>query len=50
MLRGLLFGITAADPLTLVGMPAILLAVASVAGYLPTSAMPRRLARRSSNS
>jgi predicted permease len=34
-LSGLLFGVTAADPITFVGMIATLIAVAIVAGYLP---------------
>ena len=34
-LGGMLFGVTAADPLTFLGMPAILTLVALAAGYLP---------------
>ena len=34
-LGGLLFGVTATDPLTFVGMPVVLTLVAVVAGYLP---------------
>jgi predicted permease len=34
-LGGLLFGVTASDPLTFVGMPAVLTLVAVAAGYLP---------------
>ena len=34
-LGGLLFGVTATDPVTLLGVPAILTLVAAVAGYLP---------------
>jgi ABC-type antimicrobial peptide transport system permease subunit len=34
-LGGLLFGVTATDPLTFLGMPAILTLVAVAAGYLP---------------
>src|SRR5207253_1848041 len=34
-LRGLLFGVTATDPITFVGMIAVLTAVATLAGYLP---------------
>jgi ABC-type antimicrobial peptide transport system permease subunit len=34
-LGSLLFGVTAGDPITFVGMAALLLAVAAVAGYIP---------------
>jgi ABC-type antimicrobial peptide transport system permease subunit len=34
-LDGLLFGVTASDPLTLLGMPVVLILVAVAAGYLP---------------
>jgi ABC-type antimicrobial peptide transport system permease subunit len=34
-LGGLLFGVTATDPVTLLGVPAILTLVAAAAGYLP---------------
>ncbi len=34
-LGGLLFGVTANDPLTFVGMPVVLTLVAAIAGYLP---------------
>ena len=40
-LTGLLFGVTATDPLTFFGMPVVLAAVAVLAGYLPA----RRAAR-----
>jgi ABC-type antimicrobial peptide transport system permease subunit len=35
-LGGLLFGVTATDPVTLLGMPAVLTLVAAAAGYLPS--------------
>jgi ABC-type antimicrobial peptide transport system permease subunit len=35
MLGGLLFGVTATDPLTFLGMPLVLALVAVLAGYLP---------------
>jgi ABC-type antimicrobial peptide transport system permease subunit len=34
-LGGLLFGVTARDPLTFLAMPAVLTVVAAIAGYLP---------------
>jgi hypothetical protein len=34
-LGGMLFGVTASDPLTFLGMPAVLAVVAMLAGYLP---------------
>jgi ABC-type antimicrobial peptide transport system permease subunit len=34
-LGGLLFGVTATDPLTFLGMPVVLALVAATAGYLP---------------
>ena len=34
-LGGLLFGVTATDPLTFLGIPAVLTLVAAAAGYLP---------------
>jgi predicted permease len=34
-LNGLLFGVTATDPLTFLGMPMVLALVAAIAGYLP---------------
>jgi predicted permease len=34
-LGGLLFGVTATDPLTFLGMPIVLASVAAIAGYLP---------------
>ncbi len=34
-LGGLLFGVTSSDPVTFVGMPVVLTAVAAIAGYLP---------------
>jgi len=34
-LRGFLFGVTASDPVTFVGMLLVLCAVAALAGYLP---------------
>ena len=34
-LGGLLFGVTATDPLTFLGMPVVLAVVAAIAGYLP---------------
>ena len=34
-LGGLLFGVTARDPLTFLGMPIVLALVAALAGYLP---------------
>jgi ABC-type antimicrobial peptide transport system permease subunit len=34
-LRGLLFGVTATDPLTYLAMPVVLTLVALAAGYLP---------------
>jgi ABC-type antimicrobial peptide transport system permease subunit len=34
-LGGMLFGVTANDPLTFLGMPAVLALVAVLAGYLP---------------
>jgi predicted permease len=34
-LGGILFGITASDPVTFAGMPLVLIAVAALAGYLP---------------
>jgi predicted lysophospholipase L1 biosynthesis ABC-type transport system permease subunit len=40
-LGGLLFGVTATDPLTFLGMPMVLALVAAMAGYLPA----RRAAR-----
>ena len=40
-LEGLLFGMTPADPVTFVGIGALLMAVATLAGYLPA----RRAAR-----
>jgi ABC-type antimicrobial peptide transport system permease subunit len=35
LLRGLLFGVTATDPVTFIGMLAVLTLVAAVAGYVP---------------
>ena len=40
-ISGLLFGVTANDPLTFLGMPVVLTSVAAIAGYLPA----RRAAR-----
>jgi ABC-type antimicrobial peptide transport system permease subunit len=34
-LGGILFGVTASDPVTFIGMPVVLIAVAALAGYLP---------------
>ena len=34
-LSGLLFGVTASDPVTFLGMLVVLTAVAAIAGYLP---------------
>jgi len=34
-LGGILFGVTAGDPITFAGMPLMLIAVAALAGYLP---------------
>ena len=34
-LGGLLFGVTAADPLTFLSMPAVIALVAAIAGFLP---------------
>jgi ABC-type lipoprotein release transport system permease subunit len=34
-IEGLLFGVTANDTVTLVGMPLVLAVVAALAGYLP---------------
>jgi ABC-type antimicrobial peptide transport system permease subunit len=34
-LSGLLFGVTASDPVTFVGMLVVLTGVATIAGYLP---------------
>jgi ABC-type antimicrobial peptide transport system permease subunit len=34
-LSGLLFGVTASDPVTFVGMLVVLTGVAAIAGYLP---------------
>jgi ABC-type antimicrobial peptide transport system permease subunit len=35
LLRGLLFGVTATDPVTFIGMLAVLAVVAAIAGYVP---------------
>jgi putative ABC transport system permease protein len=35
LIRGLLFGVTAADPMVFVGVPVLLVAVAALASYLP---------------
>ena len=35
LIRGLLFGVTAADPMVFVGVPVLLVAVAAMASYLP---------------
>jgi ABC-type antimicrobial peptide transport system permease subunit len=35
LLRGLLFGVTATDPVTFFGMLAVLAVVAAIAGYVP---------------
>ena len=34
-LGGLLFGVTATDPITFLGMPVVLAVVAAIAGYVP---------------
>jgi ABC-type antimicrobial peptide transport system permease subunit len=33
--EGLLFGVTASDPVTVIGVPLVLALVAGIAGYLP---------------
>jgi ABC-type antimicrobial peptide transport system permease subunit len=35
LLNGLLFGVTATDPVTFIGMLAVLTFVAAIAGYVP---------------